>query len=56
MLEFCGRHNITSMIELVPTSYANKAMARLAKNDVKFRFVLDIAGSLSKDSPEVEDA
>lgn len=37
MLDFCGRHNITSMIELVPTSYANKAMARLAKNDVKVR-------------------
>lgn len=56
MLEFCGRHNITSMIEKVPASYVNKAMARLEKNDVKFRFVLDIAGTLSASSPEVEDA
>ncbi len=56
MLEFSGRHNITSMIELVPASYANKAMERLAKNDVKFRFVIDVGGSLSVDSPEVEDA
>ena len=39
MLEFCGRHGIVSMIEKVPVSYANKAMARLEKNDVKFRFV-----------------
>jgi len=39
MLHFCGRHGIVSMIEKVPASYANKAMARLEKNDVKFRFV-----------------
>jgi D-arabinose 1-dehydrogenase-like Zn-dependent alcohol dehydrogenase len=56
MLNFCGRHNITSMIELVPATYANKAMKRLQKNDVKFRFVLDIANTLTKESPEVEDA
>jgi hypothetical protein len=34
-----GRHGIVSMIEKVPVSYANKAMTRLEKNDVKFRFV-----------------
>ena len=56
MLDFAGRHNITAMIELIPASYANKALARLAKNDVKFRFVMDVGGSLSQDSPEVEDA
>lgn len=55
MLRFCGRHNITSMIELIPASYANKAMKRLKSNDVKFRFVIDVGGSLSADSPEVED-
>lgn len=31
-------------------------MARLEKNDVKFRFVIDVGGSLTPDSPEVEDA
>lgn len=56
MLDFCGRHNITSMIELIPAAYANKAIARLVKNDVRFRFVIDVAGTLTPDSPEVEDA
>lgn len=56
MLDFCGRHNITATIELIPASYANKAMQRLVKNDVHFRFVIDIANSLSASSPEVEDA
>jgi D-arabinose 1-dehydrogenase-like Zn-dependent alcohol dehydrogenase len=56
MLTFCGQHNITSMIELIPASYANKAMKRLNSNDVKFRFVIDVGGSLSADSPEVEEA
>ncbi|TFJ83700.1 hypothetical protein NSK_004804 [Nannochloropsis salina CCMP1776] len=56
MLDFCGRHGITSMIETVPAAYANKAMARLEQNDVKFRFVLDIGGTLSASSPELEGA
>lgn len=46
MLDFCGKHNITCMIEKVPMSYANKAMERLAKNDVKYRFVLDVENTL----------
>lgn len=56
MLDFCGRHNIVSMIEKVPAAYVNKAMARLEKNDVKFRFVLELGTTLSASSPEVEDA
>jgi hypothetical protein len=31
-------------------------MTRLVSNDVHFRFVIDIANSLSASSPEVEDA
>lgn len=55
MLDFCGRHNITSMIELIPSNYLNKALARLEKNDVKFRFVIDVS-TIAEDSPEVETA
>jgi uncharacterized zinc-type alcohol dehydrogenase-like protein len=50
MLDFCGKHNIVSDIELVDVSYANKAYERMLKSDVKFRFVLDIAKTLNKDS------
>jgi D-arabinose 1-dehydrogenase-like Zn-dependent alcohol dehydrogenase len=42
MLEFCGKNNITCMIETLPVSECNKAMERLEKNDVKYRFVLDL--------------
>ncbi|CAM6050313.1 unnamed protein product [Sphagnum compactum] len=50
MLDFCGKHNITCMIEKIPMSYINTAMERLSKSDVKHRFVIDIASTLeSKD-------
>ncbi|EFJ08933.1 hypothetical protein SELMODRAFT_235915 [Selaginella moellendorffii] len=46
MLDFCGKNNVTSMIELVPMDYVNKAMERLRKSDVKYRFVLDVEKTL----------
>jgi len=42
MLDFCGKNNIACMIEKLPISECNTAMERLDKNDVKYRFVLDI--------------
>lgn len=47
MLDFCGKHNITSDIELIPIQKINEAYDRLIKNDVKYRFVIDMA-SLTK--------
>lgn len=44
MLDLCGKHNIVANIEKVPISQVNEAMARLEKGDVRYRFVLDIAG------------
>ncbi|CAA7391443.1 unnamed protein product [Spirodela intermedia] len=44
MLDLCGKHNITCDIELVKTSNINEAMNRLSRNDVRYRFVIDIAG------------
>ncbi len=49
MLDFCGEHNITSDIELIPIQKINEAYDRLVKNDVKYRFVIDMA-SLKEDS------
>jgi cinnamyl-alcohol dehydrogenase len=50
MLDFCGKRNITCMIEKIPMSYINTAMERLSKSDMKYCFVIDIANTLeSKD-------
>jgi uncharacterized zinc-type alcohol dehydrogenase-like protein len=43
MLDFCGEHNITCDIELIPIQKINEAYDRLVKNDVKYRFVIDMA-------------
>lgn len=43
MLNFCAEHNITSDIEIVEPNFINDALARLARNDVRYRFVIDIA-------------
>nr|UZH97793.1 cinnamyl alcohol dehydrogenase CAD3 [Morus alba]UZH97794.1 cinnamyl alcohol dehydrogenase CAD4 [Morus alba] len=45
MLEFCKEKGLTSMIEIVKMDYINKAIERLEKNDVRYRFVVDVAGS-----------
>jgi alcohol dehydrogenase (NADP+) len=43
MLDFCGKHNITADIELIPIEKINEAYDRLVKSDVKYRFVIDMA-------------
>ena len=43
MLDFCGKHNITSDIELIKIQQINDAYERLLKSDVKYRFVIDMA-------------
>jgi len=43
MLDFCAEHNITSDIELIRIQQINEAFERLAKSDVKYRFVIDMA-------------
>lgn len=45
MLDFCAEHGVTSMIEVIKLEDLNPAMERLVKNDVKYRFVIDIANS-----------
>jgi uncharacterized zinc-type alcohol dehydrogenase-like protein len=43
MLDFCGKHNIVSDIEVIPIQKVNEAYERLVKSDVKYRFVIDMA-------------
>jgi uncharacterized zinc-type alcohol dehydrogenase-like protein len=43
MLDFCGKHNITSDVEVIPIQKVNEAYERLLKSDVKYRFSIDLA-------------
>lgn len=49
MLEFCKEKGVRSTIEVVKMDYVNTAMDRLVKNDVRYRFVVDVAGSKLED-------
>ncbi|KAK4430408.1 putative mannitol dehydrogenase [Sesamum alatum] len=46
MIDFAAKHNITADIEVISADYLNTAMERLAKADVKYRFVIDIGNTL----------
>ncbi|KAH7515285.1 hypothetical protein FEM48_Zijuj10G0010600 [Ziziphus jujuba var. spinosa] len=46
MVDFCAAHELHPTIELIPIQYANEALERLTKRDVKYRFVIDIENSL----------
>jgi uncharacterized zinc-type alcohol dehydrogenase-like protein len=43
MLDFCGEHGIVADVEVLPSAQVDVAMARLAANDVRYRFVLDMS-------------
>jgi alcohol dehydrogenase (NADP+) len=43
MLEFCAAHRIVSDIEMIPIQKINEAWDRLLRQDVKYRFVIDMA-------------
>jgi alcohol dehydrogenase (NADP+) len=42
MLEFAARHGISADVEVVPAAAVNEAFERLRRNDVRYRFVLDM--------------
>jgi uncharacterized zinc-type alcohol dehydrogenase-like protein len=43
MLDFCADHGITADVEVIPMQTINQAYDRLAKGDVKYRFVVDMS-------------
>ena len=48
MLDFCGDHNITADVEVIPIQKINEAYERLLKSDVKYRFSIDMASLKSE--------
>jgi uncharacterized zinc-type alcohol dehydrogenase-like protein len=48
MLDFCGKNNITSDVEVIPIQKVNEAYERLIKSDVKYRFSIDMASLKSE--------
>jgi uncharacterized zinc-type alcohol dehydrogenase-like protein len=48
MFDFCGAHNITADVEVIPIQKVNEAYERLLKSDVKYRFSIDMASLKSE--------
>jgi uncharacterized zinc-type alcohol dehydrogenase-like protein len=48
MLDFCGQHNITADVEVIPIQKVNEAYERMVKSDVKYRFSIDMASLKSE--------
>ena len=43
MLDFCGKHGLSADIEVISIDKVNEAYERLAKGDVRYRFVIDLS-------------
>jgi len=48
MLDFCGKHNITADVEVIPIQKINEAYERISKSDVKYRFSIDMSTLANK--------
>jgi alcohol dehydrogenase (NADP+) len=48
MLDFCGKHNITADVEVIPIQKVNEAYRRLLKSEVKYRFSIDMTSLKSE--------
>ncbi|KAL3638994.1 hypothetical protein CASFOL_016901 [Castilleja foliolosa] len=49
MIDFAAKHNILPDVEIISMDYINTAMERLARGDVKYRFVIDVGKTLKAD-------
>jgi uncharacterized zinc-type alcohol dehydrogenase-like protein len=43
MLDYCGKHGVAADVEMIKMQGINEAYERMLKNDVKYRFVIDMA-------------
>lgn len=43
VLDFCGEHNIVSDVEMIRIDQINESFERMIKDDVRYRFVIDMA-------------
>ena len=46
MLDYCGQHNIAAEVEVIPIQKINEAFERMLRQDVKYRFVIDMSSLL----------
>jgi len=42
MLDYCGRHHLGADVEVIPIQKINEAYDRMVKNDVRYRFSIDM--------------
>lgn len=50
MIDFAAINGVKPEIEVIAVDYVNTAMERLAKADVKYRFVIDVGNTLKASS------
>ena len=43
MLDYCAHHEIGADVEIIPIQKVNDAYDRMIRNDVRYRFVIDVA-------------
>jgi uncharacterized zinc-type alcohol dehydrogenase-like protein len=43
MLDYCAEKNITSDVEVIRMDQINEAYGRMLRNDVKYRFSIDMS-------------
>jgi uncharacterized zinc-type alcohol dehydrogenase-like protein len=48
MLDFCGQHQITADVEVIPIQKLNEAYERMVRSDVKYRCSIDMASLKSE--------
>lgn len=49
MLDFAAEHGVAADVEVIGAGEVNTAMERLAKGDVRYRFVIDVGNTLKAD-------
>ena len=47
MMDFAAKHELTADVEVVGADDVNDALERLAKGEVRYRFVIDISNTLA---------
>jgi uncharacterized zinc-type alcohol dehydrogenase-like protein len=50
VLDFCAAEGVASDVEVIRIDEINQAYERMLKNDVRYRFVIDIASIKDKDA------
>lgn len=50
LLDFCGEHNILPEVEMIAMADINDAHQRMKKEEVHFRYVIDIANTMPKEA------